>query len=480
MKTILYRLVSIFVLFYFLNLFIFYIFFLDTKENIDISLIIKYLIFSLIFFIFAIYLLMRTSDYIVKPIENLIQYFQSFPQVDSFQKVNSKIIEIEQLSNFTINFLVDYAKYLEELNVEKNLLNSLLNNLKEGVLCLNQNGKIIYINDFVKKNFSLNQNFTTQNQVYYEVIKNPSLLDIIFKVLNKKSQETIFFGKKVQENVFEFRNQNNYYQLKYYLIPLDNPLENKNIILNHNTEKLFLFIINNITEEYNTKRLKEDFLQNASHELKTPITSIRGYTETLLSKIEINNNPLYKNFLEGILRNTSRMERIINDMVLISSVESKYYPFQPMELNLSQFFLELNSLSEGILKQKNLKLVYKIFTQNHNIIADPLLLEHLFLNLIHNAARYSEENQVIEIEVDEENSNFIIQVIDYGPGIPDEFKEKVFERFYRIDKDRSRKEGGTGLGLSIVKQIVNIHNGSIKILDNPKGGSIFRILLPKK
>ncbi len=476
MKPIFYRLISIFILFYFVNLFLFYVVLIE-KNYISFNInYVQFFLYSLILVFFILFLLLRTSNYIVKPIENLILYFQSFPNMDSIPKVNSKIQEIQKLSDLTIDFLYQYAKYLEELNLEKNLLNSLLNNLKEGILCINQYGEVIYINDFIKKHFSYGNFHQTRN--YFDIIQNPSVLDIIYKIINNKPNEQFFSGKKINDTVFEFKSQNNVYQLKFYLIPK----ENGNTLRNYSSqsEKLYLFIVNNITEEYNTKRIKEDFLQNASHELKTPITSIRGYAETLLNKKPLQENPVYKNFLERILLNTTRMERIINDMVLISSIESKYYPFHPTEVNINKFLLELNNVSEGILNQKNLKIEYNFANQENIMIADPLLLEHLFLNLIHNSVRYSEENQKIEIHVKEDKDNFIFEVIDYGPGIPDEHKDKIFERFYRIDKDRSRKEGGTGLGLSIVKQIVQLHLGKIQVLDNPKGGSIFCIILPKE
>lgn len=479
MKPIFYRLISIFFLFYIINLFLLDIVFLDKNSFFYNVNIIQFLIYSFILALFILFLLLRTSNYIVKPIENLILYFQNFPNMHSIPKVNSKIQEIQKLSDLTVDFLHQYAKYLEELNIERNLLNSLLNNLKEGILCVNQWGEVIYINEFIKKHFSFygEPNFS-QTKNYFDMIQDPSVLDIIYKVINNLSNDVFFFGRKINDTVFEFKSQNNVYQLRVYSIPIENgsnikPYSSQN-------EKLYLFIVNNITEEYNTKRIKEDFLQNASHELKTPITSIRGYSETLLNKKELQDNPTYKNFLERILLNTTRMERIINDMVLISSIESKYYPFHPTEVDIYQFLLELNNVSEGILNQKNLKLEYTFTNKQKSMIADPLLLEHLFLNLIHNAARYSEENQKIEIHVKENSDKFIFEVIDYGPGIPDEHKEKIFERFYRVDKDRSRKEGGTGLGLSIVKQIVQLHQGSIKVIDNPKGGSIFCVTIPKK
>jgi len=477
MKTIFYRLILILSLFYILLLFSFYIFFIK-KSKIYLNDSIYFILISFVFYTFTIYLLYRTSNYIVNPIKYILSNFKKFPKFDKEFYNNSKIIEIQQLNKIVQSFLEKYAKYLEELNLEKNLLNSLLNNLKEGVLSIDQNGIIIYINEFIKSRFCFNDN-DLKNKYYYEAIKNPTLLDIIYKILYKKNIQYIFSGSRQENNVFELIDKDKYYQIKFYEINIEAFTDEYE---QNRFEKLFLFIINDITEEYNTKRIREDFLQNASHELKTPITSIRGYTETILDKIQdayIKQNHLLIQFLEGILRNTERMERIINDMVLISSIESKSYPIHPTELQLTEFLEQLKPLVEGILKPKNLYLNIKILGNLPSIYADPLLLEHLFLNLISNAARYSKENKPIEIILEKINVGKIsISIVDYGPGIPNEYKEKIFERFFRIDKDRSRKEGGTGLGLSIVRQIVRIHHGSVFVKDNPEGGAIFVVHLP--
>jgi len=485
MKTIFFRLSIIISLFYFLLIFWVYAIFIK-KNFIYFNDYIYFVLISFLFYIFVIYLFYRTANYIVKPIRQILNNFEKFPNFDHKLEVSSKIIEIRALYNFTLKFLKRYSTYLEELNLEKSLLNSLLNNLKEGVICINQNGEILYINQFIRDRFCIesnNKNSLTQiipeNKFYFEIIKNPTLLDLIYKILYKKNIKDIFSGTKQEDNLFEIIDKEKFYQLRYYKITLES---NKDRFFQESQEKLILFIINDITEEYNIKRMREDFLQNASHELKTPITSIRGYTETLLSRfqnLQFNQNNIFISFLEGILRNTERMERIINDMVMISSLESKSYPFHPTEIILEEFFNNLQLLIEGILKPKNLVLNYRIIGNIKKLFADPLLLEHLFLNLISNAARYSLPNQKIEIQIEKVSGGKVcISVKDYGPGIPDEYKNKIFERFFRIDKDRSRKEGGTGLGLSIVRQIVRIHNGTVFVKDNPEGGSIFVIYLP--
>ncbi len=481
MKTILYRLSLIILIFYSFNIFLVYII-LFKGSNIA-NKFLFYILLSLIIFIFCIYLFFRTSHYIVKPIKNILYNFEKFPHLDNKISSHTKILEINLLTQFTLQFLEKYSKYLKELNLEKLLLNTLLNNLQEGVICFNKEGYILYINDFVRIEFCI-EDISYQlfnNKYYYEIIKNPIILDIVYKVLHKKNISNLTFANKKYDNEFEFNYKDKFYRLRYYELQLDSVIQNdfNNNINKIENESLYLFIINDLTEEYNVKRMREDFLQNASHELKTPITSIRGYTETLLDKISNNDNEIYSNFLKGILRNTERMERIIYDMVMISSLESRSYPFHPTEIELENFFNELSLLIEGILKTKNIKIEYFIHDNISTLYADPLLLEHLFINLISNAVRFSQENNKIQIEVKKLNKEKIcISVIDYGPGIPDDYKNKIFERFFRIDKDRSRKEGGTGLGLSIVKQIVRIHNGNVFVKDNPQGGSIFVIHLP--
>lgn len=473
MKGVLNRLIVIITIFYVFFLFSFYVVYL--KENsIFVNKFHIFLPITLGLYVFSIYLILRTSNYIVIPIKQILQQFEKFPKRENLT-TKTKIAEIQLLQKYTDDFLNRFSKHLEELNLEKSLLNSLLNNLKDGVLCINRNGRILYINEFVKAKFCEHQSLQElKNQNYYAVIKNPTVLDIIYKVLHDKNTDYIFRGTKTDDNVFEFSGSDNYFQIRHYTLTLNgmmNTVEN---------EKLYLFIINDITQEHNIKRLREDFLQNASHELKTPITSIKGYTETLLDRLEHqNSDKILISFLEGILRNTERMERIINDMVMISSLESRSYPYHPVELDIKTFFAELHYIIEGIIKPKNLRMEYKYLGNIPRIYADPLLLEHLFLNLITNATRYSKENGKIEIIVEKLNNGKIaISVKDYGPGIPDEYKDKIFERFFRIDKDRSRKEGGTGLGLSIVRQIVRIHKGNVYITDNPEGGAVFVVTLP--
>ena len=181
-----------------------------------------------------------------------------------------------------------------------------------------------------------------------------------------------------------------------------------------------------------------------------------------------------------VRRNVERMEAMIEDMVTISSLESRSFPFKPRLVELERYMQGIETLVEGTLKQKNQKLTIALASPDLAIDADPLLLEHLLLNLITNASRYSPADSEIIVRIKQENQHKMsFAVEDSGPGIPVDLREKVFERFFRVDMNRSREQGGTGLGLSIVRQITRLHGGSVGIESGPGNrGSIFKVLLP--
>jgi two-component system, OmpR family, phosphate regulon sensor histidine kinase PhoR len=289
--------------------------------------------------------------------------------------------------------------------------------------------------------------------MYFKAVKHPRMLECI--------------NERITENT---------------LIPIDLNLTKKHFrmmgypILIENRLELFLIILHDDTREQSIKRLREDFLQNASHELKTPITSIRGYSEALQNKTQ---DARQKEYLHAILRNVERMERLIEDMSTISSLESGLYPFKPENIKINDFMGSLLELVTGNLKQKKQTIEVNINHPEGIVNADPLLLEHLLLNLIVNASRYSPEESHITISIDKDiGDSTLFSVSDEGPGIDEELREKIFERFFRADHNRSRAEGGTGLGLSIVRQITRMHGGDAWVEPGFTKGAVFRVRIP--
>lgn len=223
------------------------------------------------------------------------------------------------------------------------------------------------------------------------------------------------------------------------------------------------------------KIVRQEFFANVSHELKTPITSIRGYTELLLNNFAVDEETK-SDFMLRILRETEHMNNLINDILMISRLETKDTEEIKSEIRLSILLedvlatflpsIELNQLSVSV------------DCIPYTILANPSQIKELLSNLISNAIKYNKKGGSIDIKISAENKNLQIRISDTGIGIPPEEKNRIFERFYRVDRGRSKKISGTGLGLSIVKHIVVYYQGTITLESKVNEGSTFTIRIP--
>lgn len=223
------------------------------------------------------------------------------------------------------------------------------------------------------------------------------------------------------------------------------------------------------------KMVRQEFFSNASHELKTPLTSIRGYVELLENGMAIDEN-MKKDFLSRIKKETINMTHLINDILMISRLETKEAEVILTEVRICPLLEEVCKSLEPLAKE------YQV-TVNTNckpltMTANTQQLRELFSNLITNAIKYNKPGGRVDITITAETREMILTVEDTGVGIPEESLQRIFERFYRVDKGRSKKVGGTGLGLSIVKHIVNYYEGSIEVQSKLMVGTKFIIHLP--
>ncbi|MDF3818474.1 ATP-binding protein [Leptospira sp. 96542] len=364
--------------------------------------------------------------------------------------------DIRELANLTssINEMARRLKHqFLDLTVEKEKFNYLLQNLKEGVFAIDRNKKFLFLNR------NIDDTLITKNSQFKDIkstIKNKELLEFIETNIKKGLEARIEFGEK-----------NRFYTARIYPIKSDAVIQ------------LYIGVLLDTTEDKQNQMIREQFFQNASHELKTPITSIKGYAETLDIKLKLADNSNEKRFLDAILRNTDRLIRIVEDMLTVSKLENHKTTLNATEFSLSQLLDNVSQSLGVIYSNKNQTLVYKI-SPPFLIKADRLLIEDLLVNLISNASAYSPEGSQVVVRADSENEKIKIQVIDQGIGISPEDAERIFERFFRVDMNRSRKEGGTGLGLSIVKHIARLHSGEVTVAPNPTGGSIFTFEFPQK
>jgi two-component system phosphate regulon sensor histidine kinase PhoR len=239
-----------------------------------------------------------------------------------------------------------------------------------------------------------------------------------------------------------------------------------------------LIVLNDVTHLAKLENIRKDFVANVSHEIKTPITAIKGFVETL-QEGQSQDPEDVRRFLGIVHRHVDRLEAIVEDLLTLSRIEK--------EAETEEITLEEHSVRKVLVKAvqacENKAQVKKIHlelecSEDLKGRINPPLLEQAVVNLIDNAINYSEEGKSVTIRAQENAQEILIQVEDQGSGIERRHLERIFERFYRVDKSRSRKLGGTGLGLSIVKHILEAHGGRVSVESQPGRGSTFTLHLP--
>ncbi len=389
------------------------------------------------FYIFYIY-----SKNIKESLELIKYKISNLLRGDYKEKVILKDDEFKELGD-SIDILGERIEnLLYQVDLDKERLNSILSSTGEIIFVVDSQGKITFANKKFEEFFN-EKNYI--NRHYWEIIKDLNLLDFIKEGLKKDAYEKL-----------EFEKSN-----KYYLI-CKNSIEKT---------KEKVFTIFNITSIKKFEEIKRDFVKDASHELKTPITVIKGFIETIESEVKS------KNYLEIIKRNIDRMIKIINDLLLLSKLEEK----REIEIKKFDYKETLESalkIFENKIKEKRLQLIVDIKTEDTNILGDEFKIEQVLINLIDNAINYTDKG-FIKISFYRDEKNVIFEIEDSGIGIPREHLNRIFERFYVVNKSRSRKTGGTGLGLSIVKHIVLLHNGKIEVDSEVGRGTKFKITFPQ-
>jgi two-component system phosphate regulon sensor histidine kinase PhoR len=316
--------------------------------------------------------------------------------------------------------------------------------MQQGLLVVDKQGHITLANHSAKR---LLQSMDMENKAYWEVLREPNLNALLERV--KEHQ-----GSDIQE------------------IELNDRLLVSTATYIAGKEEIVL-IFHDITKSKNLEKVKKDFVINVSHELRTPLTAIKGFVETLSEEVDKKN----KRYLEVINRHTERLIHIVNDLLLLSELEEKKDALEIEKVNLKKLIKNVSKIYTQKLKEKSLTLKLSIEKTLPEINADPFKIEQLLINLVDNAISYTEKGS-ITIRAKQENDKIELAIKDTGIGISQEDLPRIFERFYVVDKSRSRHLGGTGLGLSIVKHIVLLHNGTISVESTPNIGTTFTILLP--
>jgi two-component system phosphate regulon sensor histidine kinase PhoR len=353
--------------------------------------------------------------------------------------------ELSDLSE-SFNFMTEHIKSLfDELSRKKEHLNSILLSMEEGLMALDKDSKIFLTNRSFEK---LTKAEDVEGKHFWEVIRDADLMELVEKVKTEKKNLT----KEIELD-------SRFYLASATYIP--SPEE-------------MVITFHDITEIRNVEQVMKDFLVNVSHELRTPLTAIKGFVETL----EAETDPKSKDYIEIVKRNTERLINIVDDLLIQSQLEEKYVKIEVEDVDIEQLIKNVLKIFDQNIREIGLTAtLHKDETFPKKIKADFFKLEQMFINIIDNAVKYTEKGG-ITIYLKAQDQNIILEFLDTGIGIPQEELPRIFERFYVIDKSRSRKLGGTGLGLSIVKQIAVLHSGEVFIESTPGEGTKVTIKLP--
>ena len=336
----------------------------------------------------------------------------------------------------------------------------LVNALPQGAALIDGNGNLLFANESFAKLTGIRHEDLIYGIPFPEDGLDLKLSQFIYQAL--KSEENLEL-----ELVVLKANQRNIFLAK------SSRLESKN------TKELSLLVLfQDVTRVKHLEQMRQDFVSNVSHELRTPVTSIKGASETLRDGA-LDNPVDARRFSDIIFRQSERLSRIIEDLLSLSKIEkesdSNYIEFA--EQDLYSILLAASRNCEGRAQESGVSLKIPI-PQTIRIRANRTLLEQAIGNLIENAIEHSEKGSSVLLTVEQLQDSISILVSDQGCGIAAEHLPRLFERFYRVDKSRSRKFGGTGLGLAIVKHVALAHRGEVSVTSVVGGGSRFKITLP--
>ena len=343
----------------------------------------------------------------------------------------------------------------------RNELETVVSSMVEGVIAFDRDANILYMNGAAARQLDVSR-FEAQGGNILEVVRNIDLLRFI--------QKTIGLDEPVEGTVVLNRGRED-----------ERILQLHGAQLNDTGKKRLgaLIVFNDVTRLLRLENLRRDFVANVSHELKTPITSIKGYVETLLQEEE-EIPPHSRQFLTIVLKQANRLQAIVEDLLTLSRIEQESRR-EEIRLAVESIKEVLAEAVESCATGAANKMIEIGLSCPDELTAriNPPLLGQAVSNLLENAIKYSRPESTVWVEAEATAEAIVIRVRDTGPGIPEQHLPRLFERFYVIDKARSRKMGGTGLGLSIVKHIVQSHGGQVTVASQIGQGSVFTVALPK-
>ncbi len=429
----------------------------DTKveiQNVIKSVTIILLQSIFIAVITAIIIGLLLSRTITTPIIKLTKKAEKLAEgdFDSMEETKAED-EIGKLTNTFHSMAQALNETISEVNSEKTKIETLLLNMTDGILAFNLDGKIIHMNPEGKKLTDCSED-ADFNLLFKTLDADITMGDMLYIEHDKPVERQVFYNDK-------------YIKLTFAPMSIDGKIAG------------VLVVLHDITKQEKLELSRREFVADVSHELRTPLATVKSYAETLIDG-GVDDKELQNKFLSVIVKETDRMTRIVKDLLTLSRLdESDNVPKTLEEIDVQQFLSGIIEKMYINAQKKNQTVTYSIAKDIPNITVESDKLEQVIINILSNAIKYTPDGGHIKVVSGALYSEIFIKIIDDGIGIPKENLKRIFDRFYRVDKARSRDTGGTGLGLAIAKQMIENMGGTIKINSEYQKGTEVIISIPK-
>ena len=362
--------------------------------------------------------------------------------------------EIGSVARMLDSLTHDLASRLAGLEADRARMAAILSGMVEGVIVVNEHGRLQLVNDAARG--MLNLDDAMEGRHYPDIVSHPAVAGQIAAALAGRPAASVeLTGVRDASQT---------------LIARTAPVSVA-------SGRAAVVVFHDISDLRRTDRIRRDFVANVSHELRTPLTAIKGYVEALADATPEQSRA----FLEIIARHTLRMERLVRDLLRLARIEAGQETLDRTLCSIDGLLTAVQGDLARLLAAKRLTIERRIDPDAASVTGDPIKLQDVLRNLVENAANYSPEGATIAVSAARSRAHVLIRIQDQGPGIPPEDLARVFERFYRVDKSRTREgkdPGGTGLGLSIVRHLVGLHGGTVTAANVEPHGALFTIDLP--
>ena len=421
----------------------------QAVTNTKITFVVALALLLIIVFILKFYL----SKFVVYPINRLIKSAEEISSNEDSIKANKK----ENLDNVDDIFGMMTAELKDKLNdvsTKKNQIETILRHMTDGIVAFNMNNEIILINPEAKKLLSIRPEDATFEDIFSKFDLDINMEKIIYLENWTSTEQRVQVEDKY---------------INIFFAPFKNQADRPDGVI---------AVVQDITEHVRLDNMRKEFVADVSHELKTPITSIMGYADTLLEG-EYDKETQEK-FLNVIATEARRMAKLVTDLLTLSRYDNKKQKTQKETFDLGDLVKKCQDKLAIEIKKKNHKVNCFVTADVPPVYADKDDIERVVLNILTNSIKYTKDGGEIKIYVGFVYNDAYIKVFDNGIGIPEDDLSRIFERFYRVDKARTREMGGTGLGLSIAKEILDKNGGSIDIKSVVGQGTEVVIKIPTK